>query len=617
MGLTREQALALAAARQRQIAAQAAPGNEAGTGDTLLDAGMNVWRGMREGFNAPLESGGVGGALRGMVGDPAAQQRLGIYQGPQMEPPVGSGMGYRTGQSVGRTLPSLVGGGVVPQLALGAVGGMTAEGVQGASGSATAGNLAELGVNVATMAAPAVARAMFRGASPSANVAEEIADRAITGVNTGVGPATGGRTVPDTLQSFSEKVPGGRGVMQAFQRRVSQDLQAAVNRFTGALSRRAAGADDLRAGARVQRDIGRAREAVDARMGAIVGRINVDPAAPVALDSLQSTLQQIGGRATGIDALDALGSSPGIRAATRAMEGGQQGPISYESALRLRSQIGTQLRNPSLVSDVRTGELKQLYGALTDDIGRTVERQAGPQGRALWDQSRRFWRREMRIFEDDLQRIADVADPARVMELVQKSPRTLQILRRKVSPETYDMIVASTFNDMGQAVNSAQNAAGTVWSIESFLTKWNKLGPQSREALLAGPRYAQARNGLNALARQAERVREINQRISNASGTSRGMADITTGAAPAIALATGKVWPAVAAGLAVGGSYGSARLMTNPDFLRWMNQAVTLKPGQTAGAALRLSGMIRDGGWTPEEAEIAAGIAMRLNEGDD
>jgi hypothetical protein len=77
-------------------------------------------------------------------------------------------------------------------------------------------------------------------------------------------------------------------------------------------------------------------------------------------------------------------------------------------------------------------------------------------------------------------------------------------------------------------------------------------------------------------------------------------------------LAAGKIWPAVAAGMAVGGSYGSARLMTNPKFLKWMNQSLALREDQMVGAALRLSVMMRDGGWTPEESQTAAEIATRI-----
>ena len=587
----------------------------AGTGDTLIDAGTNLWRGLREGFNAPLESGGVGAALRGMAGDPAAQQRLGIYQGPQAEPPVGSGMGFRTGQSIGRTLPALPLGGVAGQLALGAGGGVVAEGVQGMTGSALAGNMAELGTNVGVMAGPMVARQLFRGSGNAANVAGEVADRAITGVNTGVGPATQGRTVPDTLQSIAEKIPGGRGVMQNFMRRVGDDFQRATDRFTGLLGRQAQSADDFTAGIKVKRGIERSRGVIDTRMGQLVSRIGVQPDAPVELSAVQRVLNELGGKATGIPELDALATSPAMTAAQGAMGAGGFPPTSYAAALRLRSKVGERLRGAGLTSNITTGESKLLYGALTDDIGRTVEQQAGPQGKALWDQSRRYWHTQMRRLEDDLQTIADMTDPVNVTAYVQRSPKTLAILRRQISPEAYDTLVAATFNDMGQAVNSAQNAAGTVWSLESFLTKWNKLGSRSRDALLAGPRYAQAREGLNALARQAERVREINQRISNAGGTSRGMADIMAAGAPLAGLAAGKIWPAVAAGLAVGGSYGSARLMTNPQFLQWMNKSLTLPVGQTAGAALRLSGMIRDGGWTPEEAQTAADIAVRIQQG--
>ena len=387
----------------------------------------------------------------------------------------------------------------------------------------------------------------------------------------------------------------------------------AVDRFTGLLGRHAQSADDLRAGIRVQRDIATARSNLDSRMAALTSRIRVPDDAAVDLTKTQQVLSMMGSRATGIAELDALGQSPGMRAAASVADGGLP-PVGYAAAMRLRSMIGKRLRNTGLVSDVSTGELKMLYGALSDDLGRTVETVGGPQAKTLWDQSRRLWRREMTRFEDDLAKIADMTDSARAAELVSRSPRTLHIIRRTVSPETYDTLVAATFNDLGRAVNRLQNEAGTVWSLDSFLTRWNQLGAQSREALLAGPRYAKAREGLNALARQAERVREINQRISNPSNTARGLADIMAAGAPLAGLAAGKVWPAAAAALAVGGSYGAAKLMTRPEFVRWLGTAYRVPPSQVAGMVGRLSGMIRDGGWTPEEAAIAADIGMKLQE---
>lgn len=599
MGLTKEQALALASARAR--AQQAQPT----TGDTLIDLGTNLVRGASQGFAGLLPE-----PMRGPL---EAAQAAGLGGVPWSRlPPVGEGVGYRTGQSIGRTVPSLPLGGAAGQLAIATLGGGAAEAVQGATGSATAGDLTELGIGLASIAAPLAVRRAF-GAGQGAAQAE-VADQAITGVNMGAGPITQGRTAPDTLQSFAEKVPGGRGVMQDFARKVQDDFRAAVDRFTGLLGRHAQSADDLRAGIRIQRDIRGARADLDARMGAITQRINVRPESPVDLASTAATLQRMGGRATGVEALDALATTPTMRAGAQVIEAGGLPPISYEQAIRLRARIGERLKSSGLVTDISKGELKALYGALSDDLGRTVETEAGPAGKRLWDQSRRLWRREMRRFEDDLERIADMVDPARAAEIVSRSPRTLHIIRRTVSPETYDTLVAATFNDLGRAVNSAQNATGTVWSLESFLSRWNALGAQSREALLAGPRYARAREGLNALARQAERVREINQRIVNQSGTARGVADIATAGAPLAALAAGKVWPAVAAAMAIGGSYGAAKLMTRPEFVRWLGTAYRVPRGQVGGLALRLSGMIREGGWTPAEATIAADAALRLQE---
>ena len=597
-----------------QGAASAAPSS----GDTLVDMARNLYRGASAGVadiaNAVVPPSTFAPAMESLQA--AGRAPVGFAPGGMREPPVGAGIGYRTGQSIGRTVPTLGMGGIPAQLGMALAGGAVAEGVQGVTGSPLAGDVAEFGVNIGAMAAPALTRAAFRGinAAPGttgANVAGELADRAITGVDTGVGPATMGRTVPDTLQSFAEKVPGGRGMMQSFQQRVANSFQEAVDRFTGLTGRHAQSADALRAGTRMQRDIRAFRSTLDDRMAAIVSRINIPEASPVNLSSTQATLQAIGQRSTGIAELDALGASPAMRAAGAVAEQGLP-PTSYAAAVRLRSQIGRRLRNAGLVSDITTGELKQLYGALSEDIGRTIETTGGPQARQLWDQSRRMWRREMRVFEEDLERIAEMVDPARAAQLVSRSPRTLHIIRRRVSPETYDTLVSATFNQLGEAVNRAQNASGTVFSLETFLTNWNKLGAQSREALLAGPRYAQAREGLNALARQASRAREINQRISNASGTARGLADITAAGAIPVGLAMGKVWPAVAAGLAVGGSAASAKLMTNPQFLRWMNQAIRVPPEQAAGTAVRLVGMIRDGGWTPEESEAAANIALEL-----
>jgi hypothetical protein len=579
-------------------------GQAAGSGDTWIDAGQNLIRGAAQ---------GLGGMLDPYNKIPRIPGDDFIPYGDR--PPVGSGMGYRTGQSVGRTLPTLGMGGALGQLALGLGGGAVAEGVQGATGSATAGNMAELGVNVGAMAAPYVARRLMTGAPGGGGVLSaqaELADRGVTGVNTGTGPALDGRTLPDTLQSYAEKFPGGTGYMQRFQRTVAENFKKAVDRFAGLTGRAAQRADDLSAGIAVQRDIERRMTStIHERMAGITSRIQVEKSSPVILQETQQALQTIGGRMTGIAELDALAASPAARAAAGVADQGLP-PTTYEAAVRLRSQIGRRLQNAGLTTDVATGELKFLYGALSRDLEETVAQYGGRGDLELWKQSRRLWAREMNRYKDELRTITERLNPEQVLPTVQRSPRTIAHIRATVSPETFDQVVAATFKDLGLARNSAQNAAGTAWSLETFLTQWSALGPDARRALLSGPRYERTRVGLEALARQAERVREINARVMNASQTSRGAAQVGTAATAIGALATGHVWPVFAIAAATGGAAVAARVMTKPAVLKWLAQSSALKPHQYAGAASRLLGILNSGNYDPEEAAVLSETARRL-----
>ena len=275
-----------------------------------------------------------------------------------------------------------------------------------------------------------------------------------------------------------------------------------------------------------------------------------------------------------------------IRIAKKLQKDAADGTINYNALNALREEIGESIgKKTSLFDDVSTGKLKKLYGALAEDI-----LQAFPEGTAGRRAAQRA-RLYTKMFHDHnakvIEGITKKASPGKIMTAIQgfakDDGRQLMRIKRNLTPEEWDVVAGSFLNKMGRAVDSAQNAAGDVFSPGTFLTNWNKVSNEAKNVLFGGTRYAKLKPELDRLVNISGSLKDIDT-MANMSGTTTGMnitalfsaAGTFTGGAIAGSPALMFGGPASTAASLVAAPHLAAKLWTSPGFVRWLANGAAL-----------------------------------------
>ncbi|MFC4822231.1 hypothetical protein ACFO6Q_18030 [Dokdonella ginsengisoli] len=445
-----------------------------------------------------------------------------------------------------------------------------------------------LGPSVAAAAGGAALRGAVRGGEQSRQAMQSTIDAFQTaGTTPTVGQATEGRTA-QALESLLARVPGSAGVMAKFAGKQADQIGDAVRANADGL---AVNANPAAAGRAIERGI--------AGPGGFVERFKsqardlydrVDQFMPgdtqVPLRATQSFFARVSTPTKGAEATSALLANPKLSAIGNALDedmksalaaGGQSGQLPYEAVKQLRTRVGEMIANAGLVSDVPRGELKQLYGALSQDIRNQAARD--PKAFAATNRAENYYRAGM----DRLERVEAVVDraggPEKVFQAALSGTRegasTLHGVMQSLKPEEAKIVTSAVVRRLGSANPSAQNELGDAFSTESFLTNWNKLSGAAKQVLFdrMGPTF---RNDLDQIAKATSNVRDGSMVFRNPAGTAGAATQATTAATAVTALLSGHYGAAAGIVAGVAAANLSARLMTNPTFVRWLARQTTV-----------------------------------------
>ncbi|TXL80464.1 hypothetical protein FHP25_05410 [Vineibacter terrae] len=270
--------------------------------------------------------------------------------------------------------------------------------------------------------------------------------------------------------------------------------------------------------------------------------------------------------------------------------------VNMETWRNIRADLGRDIDEPLPVrsSGSQNENLKRLYGSMTEDM-RTAAAASGPEAKRAMDLADRYTRFNMTVNVPMLQKIADMGADEQayqwaIGEARRGGSRLLQ-LRKNLTPDEWKVVSATVFDRLGQAAPGARGAAelggpANDFSVSSFLTNWNKLSNEAKDALFAGSRLNDTREAIDQLVRVANRVKDV-ERVSNPASTARSM---LTGGSIALAgerALSGDIGGAIgilASTTAV--PYVTAKMMTNPAFVRWLAGAETFGKGASRDAMI-------------------------------
>lgn len=538
-------------------------------------------------------AGAVGGTVAGAAGGAAAGSVVpvvGTAAGGVAGGVAGAVAGAGTGATIGREAVQRA------AMALMGVKDNRSAGQQ-VKDAATTFALNAAGEGVAMPIGAAVragTKALFRGGAAGQTATKQaIADLDRFGATPSVAQATQNATL-DSIESLTAKVPGGAGVIRQAAQQQSQTVAKAVADKLAALNSNVA-PDTLAAGKAAQQGVqdfaGNFQDKASVLYGKLDQFIPSDTMIPVT--NTERKLAEIITPAAGAPNVSKTLANPKLAALADALgKDASNGAVSYSVMKDLRTSIGARLGSPSLVDDIPRGQLKQVYGALTDDM-RIAAQSQGPLALKAFDRASTYYKAGMDRIDSMLTPMVQNKIPEQVFASIEtagnQGPTRLNALRQSVSPEQWRTVAGAVADRLGRSAPGQQGVDVGNFSFQKFLTNWQKLDGGAKDVLFSGPNMQGIRGDMDALARSSERIRDSSKAFANPSGSGGAVAGTTMALAAVGGALTGNFHLLGVLGAAIGTSHMGAKLLTSKPFVHWLAQSTRIAPAGVAAHIGRLS----------------------------
>jgi len=240
----------------------------------------------------------------------------------------------------------------------------------------------------------------------------------------------------------------------------------------------------------------------------------------------------------------ALGESGAVKQVQAAID---RGGLTYDGVKKLRTTIGEQLDSGILPDGVSKGELKRIYGSLTDDLKATVEASGNKSALEAFNRANTYSRLANERRESLAKIVGSHGDaPA---EAVFDKIKTMagSSSRADISKlvQARKVMGSSDWNEVGSTIVSklGRDVEGN-FSPRRFLTDYGKISDAGKNILFRSGGKSSLADSLDDIATISSRFKEL-EKYANPSGTSRSMMGGLIGAggfaSVKAAIATGSV----------------------------------------------------------------------------
>lgn len=267
---------------------------------------------------------------------------------------------------------------------------------------------------------------------------------------------------------------------------------------------------------------------------------------------------------------------------------GSLNALPYEALKDLRSTIGKSIGSFSgVMSDLDQGQLKKLYGALSQDL-ELAARSAGPKALNAYTRANNYYRAGQSRIENALKNVlkADTEKKAYndiVAMTLEASPKgstkKLLQLKKSLPQDQWSTVSATIIRKLGETPPQRSGAPDATDFAEfnpaNFLTNWNKMDNSAKTVLLSGNAPASVKTELDKLAQVVEKFKQR---------------PVATGSAPAnimTAFLAGSIFDLGGALALGGGLFTGTRMLTSNVALKAINSA-------TAGDFTKLRKIARE-----------------------
>ena len=399
----------------------------------------------------------------------------------------------------------------------------------------------------------------------------------------GIDPTVGdiGRGGTATFENISRQAPGGGNYERTLNRQNAQ-IQSRIDQVTGNIS---PNATTQELGERIQESLigtdgwlGKSKQA-SSKLYDDAQEL-FDPATPTGLDSTMKVFTR--NRATDAapkttrrlesDFFRSLGDDLAEDIAEFVGDTPLSGALPYETVRGIRSMVGRKIDNSILQPDVPTAQLREVYGALSDDLMNGVKATGNQQAVDAMQIADASWKSRMSRIEQ-VEKVVDLKGGAEqvyksLMSGSREGATKLKAVFELLDPGSQDALTGSFVRRLGQANPGAQDAEGTAFSLNTYLTNWNKVSPEAKSVMFRNnPEIAKATGAIAKIAENFKSTMKLNQ---NTSLTARQLGGMGIGSTVLTSLMFGRPGIAATAAAPVVANIGMSRLMSNKTFVTWL-----------------------------------------------
>ena len=452
-------------------------------------------------------------------------------------------------------------------------------------------------------------RSALRGEGEGAAKAVEarLRDAKEIGTSLTAGQATGSQALR-TLESTSARIWGGGALAHLLS---SQDSHAG-NTIEDLVNEMRAGqeATPMGAGEAIVKGVNATRQSAREAEDSAYNRVAqlVPPETQVNLSGTRGVLDRLATPTPGAEATTGALISPNILRLrdNLAADAGPTGALPYSAARALRTHLRNNIDWGFAPADtVKTGALKQVYGALTGDLNAAASGVSPEAAQAVSTADSLY--RANKLQGEALNNLIDrhggpeAIYNAALSGTKSGATRIRSVMAALPDSEQRNLVRATVLGKMGLVPASGQNAAGDVFQLNSFLTRWNQMSPEAKDTLF--PHYGEAastRKAIDSVARTAENVR-ASALLKNPSGTAGAYMHTNTlwdlmetvGGGSVGALVdhhglAGVGSAVLGASAGYGANVGLSRLMTAKWFADWLAHSTKLSPSALPAAIASL-----------------------------
>ena len=265
------------------------------------------------------------------------------------------------------------------------------------------------------------------------------------------------------------------------------------------------------------------------------------------------------------------------------------GVASLDDIRTLRSSIGEKIISSVFGKEggIDNATFKTLYASLSDDILKAIK---DPVTKKLYLEANAKHSAEL----DTLTRIAKIVNSTgggeRLFDAVKRGAsvdgRLITDIYKRLPSKDRKLFTAAFMDEIIKAKSGKQLALEDVPSIRSFLTEYNKLKPNARIAMFGDPSFGKTfQKDMNAILRVMDDVEKQGGYLSNPPGSGRVVSMAYSGGITATGTLAGAFGGQSLTGAALGtviglaptlATYGTAKVMTNPRFVRWLASGTKL-----------------------------------------